>query len=103
FSLSVRWSPRSYGSSLHDALPTSAAARVRVDRRLGVPEPHPPGAARAGRRAAAHAGDGAARVPGRLGGAARRARADPVARPGVGDRKSTRLNSSHVKITYAVF
>src|SRR5690606_40584437 len=28
---------------------------------------------------------------------------DPLARPGGLDRKSTRLNSSHVKISYAVF
>src|SRR5207302_2962694 len=28
---------------------------------------------------------------------------EEVARRGVGDRKSTRLNSSHVKISYAVF
>src|SRR5690625_6558234 len=27
----------------------------------------------------------------------------PVGRPGSGDRKSTRLNSSHVAISYAVF
>src|SRR6266511_4501344 len=29
--------------------------------------------------------------------------ASPVAAPGEADRKSTRLNSSHVKISYAVF
>src|SRR6266511_3049466 len=41
----------------------------------------------------------------RAGGPLRR-RADLASRPGLGnrrDRKSTRLNSSHVKISYAVF
>src|SRR3712207_7366996 len=32
-----------------------------------------------------------------------RVRARPLARRGVGDRKSTRLNSSHANISYAVF
>src|SRR5215469_17666627 len=32
-----------------------------------------------------------------------RAARTPVARPCAGDRKSTRLNSSHVEISYAVF
>src|SRR5690349_22879601 len=57
---------------------------------------------------------GRAGRPGRRGRAGRRpvpdrkvAAARPVpggrARPGRGDRKSTRLNSSHVEISYAVF
>src|SRR3712207_6904843 len=41
--------------------------------------------------AAGHRLEGAVRHPGRVGGA------------GPGDRKSTRLNSSHANISYAVF
>src|SRR5690606_41937497 len=94
--------PPLYTLSLHDALPISArvpgaghgaAARARargdgvVVRACGGP-----GAARRDR-----GGPGAARA------GARPSRADRprVVRPG--DRKSTRLNSSHVKISYAVF
>src|SRR2546430_14478237 len=66
-----------YTLSLHDALPIY----------------HP--AAQAGRRAgrAAH---------GARGGVPHRAQADPPIR-GRQDRKSTRLNSSHSQISYAVF
>src|SRR5699024_12829547 len=70
-----------YTLSLHDALPISggrSAGRPAVRRD------------RAG--AARHAADHAEHRPGRL--ALRRRRAD---------RKSTRLNSSHVSISYAVF
>src|SRR2546430_12520861 len=62
---------------------------------------------RAGRcavRAAAAHGDG--RVPAAARGeqrGARRAQSDHLARDGEGDRKSTRLNSSHSQISYAVF
>src|SRR5690606_41563403 len=76
--------------SLHDALPISA--RVELRRRLRHPLV---GRAR-----------GARRLPRRSDAADRRARAPRVARHGAGaaaDRKSTRLNSSHVKISYAVF
>src|SRR3712207_9113736 len=66
-----------YTLSLHDALPISAARRAR-----GV-----------GRRT----GDGLLRQE---HGARRAARGLPRARP---DRKSTRLNSSHANISYAVF
>src|SRR3989442_2322771 len=37
------------------------------------------------------------------GGGGARARRGASQRPGGGDRKSTRLNSSHVRISYAVF
>src|SRR5690349_22725898 len=67
-----------YTLSLHDALPICAAACDAADRE-GV----------ALDRAVAHQG---AERPGHCG-AARAA----------GDRKSTRLNSSHVEISYAVF
>src|SRR3712207_6867959 len=81
-----------YTLSLHDALPISAAGRVQG-----------PGAGaqdlpvRAVRRPAAAGDDrdGAGLPP----GAADRRRADDRAR----DRKSTRLNSSHANISYAVF
>src|SRR5215475_14873911 len=48
------------------------------------------------RRPPAPAGSGRRPRPGRR-------RAAPPARPASRDRKSTRLNSSHVKISYAVF
>src|SRR5690606_42161484 len=71
-----------YTLSLHDALPISPGGRRTVD---GAGAVHPARApARAGRPLARR---GAGR-PGRARGA---------------DRKSTRLNSSHVKISYAVF
>src|SRR2546430_7211061 len=43
------------------------------------------------------------RAVGRGEGQARRQRAEPVGRPAAADRKSTRLNSSHSQISYAVF
>src|SRR5690606_41931999 len=46
---------------------------------------------------------GLARVSHRLAGGDLEARAEPGGPPEVRDRKSTRLNSSHVKISYAVF
>src|SRR3712207_8185581 len=73
-----------YTLSLHDALPICPdRRRSRVDRR---PAPGRPGAsaARAGRDA---------RADGR----------GPAAHRQGGDRKSTRLNSSHANISYAVF
>src|SRR3712207_9107370 len=77
-----------YTLSLHDALP--------ISRQL-----HPPDAA-------AHRRGDAAHQPVEAGQAAGAARADDVLVP-VGrrrldlDRKSTRLNSSHANISYAVF
>src|SRR5690606_41449602 len=88
--------------SLHDALPICDA--------LGIGQRRDPDPPVAGTRP-----PWAARVPrllGRLGGAqplellfhppSRRAGA-PAPRPRPRDRKSTRLNSSHVKSSYAVF
>src|SRR5690242_21381123 len=65
-----------YTLSLHDALPISAARARQGDR---------------ARRAGAH------RLPGRPGHGHERAG------PQFPDRKSTRLNSSHMSISYAVF
>src|SRR5437868_14573204 len=67
-----------YTLSLHDALPICGRGRRGRLRRCR----------RGGRRRAAHRSR--RRPHGRL-------------RPGGGDRKSTRLNSSHVSISYAVF
>src|SRR3712207_8996938 len=79
-----------YTLSLHDALPISHRNGEGRDR------PHPwPQAAhrRAGR------GEGAGAAPGDRGRHRR-----PQSRKGrAGDRKSTRLNSSHANISYAVF
>src|SRR3712207_7105415 len=77
-----------YTLSLHDALPIWAAARGR--RGVGVHHHRPHAAVRLLRREApARCRDGA-RARGGGGG-------------GRGDRKSTRLNSSHANISYAVF
>src|SRR5690606_41984549 len=79
--------------SLHDALPISAR------RRHPVPVDHPPAADRRDRRYPVRRDHGrGGRVPG--GGPAVAPRRGG---PGAADRKSTRLNSSHVKISYAVF
>src|SRR5690606_41645350 len=77
-----------YTLSLHDALPISHHRQLRLVHLQPVPD------ARGGERRAAR------------GGAQRRGLGQP-AHPDVRqhrpDRKSTRLNSSHVKISYAVF
>src|SRR3989442_14566273 len=65
-----------YTLSLHDALPIFVARHPRACRRVG------------------------AGAPEALGRAPTRARSP---RPPTRDRKSTRLNSSHVRISYAVF
>src|SRR5439155_26125758 len=67
-----------YTLSLHDALPIS---RPRADRR----------------------GRGDPRGPRRLGSPAERTRVEARIDAGELDRKSTRLNSSHVATSYAVF
>src|SRR2546426_6121118 len=46
---------------------------------------------------------GPVRLRGMAGDAVRQQHPDPRARPHGGDRKSTRLNSSHLVISYAVF
>src|SRR3712207_6961461 len=76
-----------YTLSLHDALPICAHRRLRN------------GGARVARRFGGLALLAALRQPGLLRRPARRARARPLAQ----DRKSTRLNSSHANISYAVF
>src|SRR5690606_42021748 len=70
-----------YTLSLHDALPILIR---RKKPRRAMDSPSKPGAATA-------ASPGAP------------AQATAVSAPAVADRKSTRLNSSHVKISYAVF
>src|SRR5690606_40094596 len=84
-----------YPLSLHDALPISARRRAR---RAARP---------ARRRRRSRRGSRgslllprAAHAPSRPGARRRRA---PPRRACPRDRKSTRLNSSHVKISYAVF
>src|SRR5207253_5495618 len=103
--LSPPASPYISSLSLHDALPilpavVSAAAPLvplaitAAERRLQLPGGNPVnGGARCG---------GAAREPQRSGAAARDATDDLPGDRGR-DRKSTRLNSSHVAISYAVF
>src|SRR6266576_543532 len=106
-------------------LSSKAASRVRwttpVTVRCQPPSlitraARPPLPMRAAVRSAGHARGGGA--PHRAGGAAARASRSPARRPrprrrparqlplrlpSGGDRKSTRLNSSHVEISYAVF
>src|SRR5690554_7082140 len=78
-----------YTLSLHDALPISqAAVRLLL---LALP-----------RRRARRGARGPQGRP-RRSAAARAVRVGRGARPGWQDRKSTRLNSSHVRISYAVF
>src|SRR5690606_40905543 len=93
-----------YPLSLHDALPISPATRAwRASATDGPPSSDPPFNAAGHRRALRLAVRGRLdpdrflpKLPRRL-----------VQHPGTGghgrDRKSTRLNSSHVKISYAVF
>src|SRR5439155_23519126 len=90
-----------YTLSLHDALPISDRSAARgvpgagaVDRPGRVDQPAASPADRAGGRRRAGA---ASRLP--AGWRAARGSAEPAQR----DRKSTRLNSSHVAISYAVF
>src|SRR5207302_8823865 len=95
-----------YPLSLHDALPI-----FRVPR--GADAVGPPGSARLrkdlghgqGARSVRAGVARAAHEPAVAPAATRRTRptASTVAMTSSGDRKSTRLNSSHVKISYAVF
>src|SRR5688500_19861950 len=84
--------------SLHDALPISWRERRGARPRRQGRQAQGRSEARAARREEAR---------GRGGEAARRAcgsrRAPRSRRAGSGDRKSTRLNSSHLVISYAVF
>src|SRR5436305_7811352 len=81
--------PLLYALSLHDALPISAGRRPRRP---------PPGCCRRWRPASGDRGRPVRGRPLRRGGGA-----GTAALVGSGDRKSTRLNSSHVRISYAVF
>src|SRR5207244_12383235 len=88
-----------YSLSLHDALPISVvvfdrSAVVVFERSAVVASAHCPG------RASAVAGLAAVRPSGAPGPAWS---ADPEVPAGASDRKSTRLNSSHQIISYAVF
>src|SRR5690606_41734802 len=89
-----------YTLSLHDALPIYApgAARGEPVPRAGVPERGADAAADPGGHRRARGIGGAGQGQGLRPG-------DGAGRPGDPgeDRKSTRLNSSHVKISYAVF
>src|SRR5690606_40710952 len=89
--------PASYPLSLHDALPISpAAARLRRESHAAAGGPAP-----TAQRVAAGSGQPAGRPAGESGGGWTW-QILPTDAP-VTDRKSTRLNSSHVKISYAVF
>src|SRR5690606_41763978 len=85
----------SYTLSLHDALPICLGVAGQVVQQVLGTEP---------RRRQEHP-----REPVERGGVRRHLPAQVGAYPGLGpgpgglDRKSTRLNSSHVKISYAVF
>src|SRR5690606_41758030 len=95
-----------YSLPLHDALPIYAALRPRVARPLRpTARVRLPATRRAVRQRGARArrrGAGALDPPQHQARAAARPPAGPRARGGARDRKSTRLNSSHVKISYAV-
>src|SRR5699024_11980919 len=82
FSFAKREPSKIHTLSLHDALPISRAAAL------------PDGARGGATPAGGDRGGGRGNVPLRPGGRGVR---------GAGDRKSTRLNSSHVSISYAVF
>src|SRR3712207_8802661 len=82
--------PETYTLPLHDALPICGR---RLPRRR-----RPAGERRGGGRAAER-GEG----PARRGAPRGRGRAGDARRPARPDRKSTRLNSSHANISYAVF
>src|SRR3712207_7164056 len=78
--------------------PYTTLFRSRGDVRTGVPD------ARAARRAGAKAREGDGRPPHGVRLARLRAqRVQPLPVLGGPDRKSTRLNSSHANISYAVF
>src|SRR5206468_13121884 len=81
--------PEFYTLSLHDALP--------------IYSPRPP--ALVSHPTAADGGDARARHARRRahGGASHARESERCPRSGTGDRKSTRLNSSHDQISYAVF
>src|SRR5690606_40454638 len=87
-------SPSRYTLSLHDALPIShrhsapAPSRAASDTRAANRRPRAPSHCQCIRA---------------ICGGNRRADPESATTPTAKDRKSTRLNSSHVKISYAVF
>src|SRR5690606_41888726 len=88
-----------YTLSLHDALPICRVGDRR--RRAAPPRPPGPWTGRGGRGPAQPQHPGAQQPPSFEAGLLARTKA-LMKRPSI-DRKSTRLNSSHVKISYAVF
>src|SRR5206468_11279668 len=99
FSLDPRAPTATSTLSLHDALPISVHVGLGEQRRR-VPRVHAAAVEQAG--ALADPGSRHA-IERRADQAVRLATLDRVAGPGIGDRKSTRLNSSHDQISYAVF
>src|SRR5690606_40571963 len=96
--------PRYYALSLPDALPISGALGIVSQQRREALRGQRAEAIAAQR--VAHRRQHAVHVVESLGRRARQvrlARLSPEAQVGGQDRKSTRLNSSHVKISYAVF
>src|SRR5699024_11550091 len=94
-----------FALSLHHALPTYGRWACDDDRDPAAPRrAQPPPAARGGlRRAAAVRARAGAGAGGGADGPDRSRPARAHRRDGARDRKSTRLNSSHVSISYAVF
>src|SRR5690554_7332314 len=85
-----------YTLSLHDALPISpCASQVTRASNTGTDSSSDPCTTSSGRGASADA-EATARI-------SRSSRAHASSEGGKLDRKSTRLNSSHVRISYAVF
>src|SRR5690606_40265040 len=78
------------------AIPARRSSDLRSHQRRATAEAGPVGAGGGGDRPAAGAPEGTRAPPPLVD-------PRPVAAPRPGDRKSTRLNSSHVKISYAVF
>src|SRR5690606_42004581 len=101
-----RWTTELYTLSLHDALPISAERRLPTP----VADQQPAEEHAAQVREVGHAGLQAGRSEEQLDRTVddhqrarlHRDRRDQQHHPVVRDRKSTRLNSSHVKISYAV-
>src|SRR5690606_40313426 len=87
------------------AAPTRSGPRGRRGRRDGRRHHHRPGPVpcRSGGRGAARLGPHASTALRRVRGGEPQVGAAPGSPARGGDRKSTRLNSSHVKISYAVF
>src|SRR5207302_10313162 len=91
--------PTRRSSDLFGRRPEDGSPEVALEDRHGVPELRAVPAHERNPQPDARAGEGARAQPG--GGDAERLEAPRTRGPR--DRKSTRLNSSHVKISYAVF